>query len=178
VHSSQLISISVIPDRAPRSEARRQKRIAGRQAETTCFACREKGHMAIDCPVAGGNVDNKNRDESRRKIVGICYRYVCFSSFRSFIILRITLRCAYRCGSTRHTLARCKKPIDESNPLPFACCFISSGKGHLASSCPQNGNKGIYPNGGRCKLCGDTPAHLARNCGLRKDGERRSSTRK
>ncbi|KAK7468747.1 hypothetical protein VKT23_003250 [Stygiomarasmius scandens] len=120
------------------SEKRRLKRIDEKKAVTTCFACREKGHSAKDCPKAkGGNQSNK--------AVGMCYR----------------------CGSTRHTLSRCKKPEDPLNPLPFASCFVCSGKGHLASSCPQNKDKGVYPDGGCCKLCGET-SHLAKNCELRK----------
>ena len=74
-----------------------------------------------------------------------------------------------RCGSTRHTLSRCKKPADTENPMPFASCFVCSGKGHLASACPQNKAKGVYPNGGCCKICGDT-SHLAKDCGLRRQG--------
>ncbi|KAF9446164.1 hypothetical protein P691DRAFT_804657 [Macrolepiota fuliginosa MF-IS2] len=128
------------------SETRRQKRIQERFADTTCFACREKGHAAKDCPkvqTEGG----ASGPEAKAKVqsVGICYR----------------------CSSTRHTLSRCKKTVDESNPLPFASCFVCNGKGHLASSCPQNKGKGIYPNGGCCKLCGDK-THLAKDCGLRK----------
>ncbi|KAF9467430.1 hypothetical protein BDZ94DRAFT_1280427 [Collybia nuda] len=127
------------------SEVRRQRRINEKMAGTICFACREKGHAAKDCPVTKDMADDGGSSTRSKGVVGICYR----------------------CGSTRHTLSRCKKSINDANPLPFASCFVCNGKGHLASSCPQNKAKGIYPNGGCCKLCGDT-SHLARDCGLRK----------
>lgn len=129
------------------SEARRQKRTQQRFADTTCFACREKGHAAQDCPnvKTASGVDGAEMESGGRGIVGICYR----------------------CGSSRHTLSKCRKTIDQSDPLPFASCFVCNKKGHLASSCPQNVEKGIYPNGGCCKLCGDK-THLARDCALRK----------
>ncbi|KXN81456.1 hypothetical protein AN958_04567, partial [Leucoagaricus sp. SymC.cos] len=125
---------------------RRQKRIQERSVGTTCFACREKGHAAKDCPNVKSNSGEEDAFQGKgRSLVGICYR----------------------CGSTRHTLSRCKKQVDESNPLPFASCFVCNGKGHLASACPQNADKGIYPNGGCCKLCGEK-THLAKDCELRK----------
>ncbi|KAJ3989538.1 hypothetical protein F5890DRAFT_1191799 [Lentinula detonsa] len=121
------------------SERRRLQRIEEKNAVTICFGCREKGHCAKDCP------KNEGKEGAESKQLGICYR----------------------CGSTRHTLSRCKKPEDPMNPLPHASCFVCNGKGHLASACPQNKSKGIYPNGGSCKLCGDS-THLAKDCGIRK----------
>lgn len=53
--------------------------------------------------------------------------------------------------------------------MPFASCFVCKGKGHLASACPENKERGVYPNGGACKLCRET-SHLAKDCGLRKQG--------
>ncbi|KAJ3870279.1 hypothetical protein EV359DRAFT_28197 [Lentinula novae-zelandiae] len=125
------------------SERRRLQRIAEKNADTTCFSCREKGHCARDCPKNGLAKEGEDGG-GRSKQLGICYR----------------------CGSIRHSLSRCKKPEDPSNPLPHASCFVCNTKGHLASTCPQNKSKGIYPNGGSCKLCGDI-THLARDCAIR-----------
>ncbi|KAF8840705.1 hypothetical protein BDN67DRAFT_968147 [Paxillus ammoniavirescens] len=131
-----------------RTEQRRLTRIAERHADTVCFACREKGHAAKDCTKAVGEGGDDDGQKNINKVVGMCYR----------------------CGSTKHTLSRCKTSEDPHNPLPFALCFVCSGKGHLASSCPQNKEKGIYPDGGCCKLCGER-SHLAKDCGLRKKDE-------
>lgn len=35
-------------------------------------------------------------------------------------------------------------------------------QGHIARQCPDN-PKGLYPNGGCCKLCGDV-THLRKDC--------------
>ncbi len=138
------------------TEARRLKRIAGRHAHMTCFACREVGHSAEECASIrldadrGGSTTTTTKMNAKTPavaVVGICYR----------------------CGSRKHNLARCRQPEQPLNPLPYASCFVCSGRGHLASSCPQNNGKGVYPNGGSCKLCGET-THLARDCTLRKIG--------
>ncbi|KAH8107790.1 hypothetical protein BXZ70DRAFT_12210 [Cristinia sonorae] len=132
------------------SERRREKRKDQRHADTTCFACREKGHAAKDCPKSPpSGEDAEGSGSAKRKqnktVVGICYR----------------------CGSRKHNLSKCPKPVDPANPLPFASCFVCSGNGHLAGSCPENKEKGVYPNGGCCKICSQT-THLAKDCDLRK----------
>lgn len=55
------------------SESRRQRRIAEKNSDTTCFACREKGHAARDCPKSQNAEGNNSKLKST---VGICYRYV------------------------------------------------------------------------------------------------------
>ncbi|KAF8678261.1 Phosphoribosylformylglycinamidin [Rhizoctonia solani] len=130
------------------SESRRLKRIDERRKDTTCFACREKGHAAKECPKANLDVTDDDALSVKKYIVGICYR----------------------CGSKKHSLSRCKKPENSKNPLPYASCFVCKQKGHLASNCSQNAGRGIYPNGGCCKMCGKTD-HLAKNCPLRRPAE-------
>ena len=139
------------PDRKEASEKRRRRRMAERNVNTICFACREKGHAVQDCPkIADGSIKppEKKSGFGANQVVGICYR----------------------CGSRKHRLSACREKVsDPSNPLPFASCFVCNGNGHLASRCPENKQKGVYPNGGSCKLCGETD-HLARNCKLRDKG--------
>ncbi|KAF4567409.1 hypothetical protein EYR40_006408 [Pleurotus pulmonarius] len=125
------------------SQPYRLKAIADRNSGTICFACRETGHAARDCSTTRNAA--KGDPDAPGAVVGICYR----------------------CGSSQHTLSRCKERVDPEDPMPFASCFVCSGKGHLASGCPQNGERGVYPNGGSCKLCGKT-THLARDCDLHK----------
>ena len=140
--------------RAVATEARRLQRMAGRHAHMTCFACRQVGHSAKDCPtIHEGSTTATTKTKTSTEaavvaVVGICYR----------------------CGSRKHNLARCRQPVQPDDPLPYASCFVCSGSGHLASSCPQNNGRGVYPNGGSCKLCGET-THLARDCTLRKIGQ-------
>ena len=119
-------TLIAIAEKAQRSEQRRLARIAERNADTTCFACREKGHSAKFCPKAGN-----------KPAVGICYRCV---PHHTLYDSKAHDWC--RCGSTRHSLKRCKRPHDPENPLPFATCFVCNSKGHLASACEQNQDKG------------------------------------
>ncbi|KAH9914012.1 uncharacterized protein B0H18DRAFT_887546 [Fomitopsis serialis] len=143
------------------SERRRLKRKDQRTSDTVCFACRERGHAARECTKAlkpleesgSASAGPRAKKSIGKSAVGICYR----------------------CGSRAHNLSACREPVDPSDPLPFASCFVCSGKGHLASACPQNQSKGVYPNGGCCKLCGEI-THLAKDCGLRKKDVTASAT--
>ncbi|EEB95028.1 hypothetical protein MPER_06067, partial [Moniliophthora perniciosa FA553] len=54
--------------RVSASESRRLKRIAERNAATTCFVCREKGHSAKDCLKSGGTEEG-----NQKRSLGICY---------------------------------------------------------------------------------------------------------
>lgn len=60
------------------SERRRLKRIRERHADTICFACREKGHAAKDCPAGDtaleGDDANNTRNALGKDAVGMCYR--------------------------------------------------------------------------------------------------------
>lgn len=126
----------------PRSEARRLKRKAIRESDKECFICRQTGHLSQDCP--------QNAQNELVNIAKICYR----------------------CGRIDHSLKDCKKPPakhhngnasdDEETReiqeyLPFAKCYVCQESGHLAGFCPQN-DRGIYPNGGGCQLCGTFPS--------------------
>jgi len=143
------------------SERQRLKRKDQRTSDTVCFACREMGHAARECTKAlrpleesgSASAGPRGKKSTGKSAVGICYR----------------------CGSRAHNLSACRESVDPLDPLPFASCFVCSGKGHLASACPQNQSKGVYPNGGCCKLCGEI-THLAKDCGLRKKDVTTSGT--
>lgn len=130
-----------------RSEIRREKREQERLASQRCFACRQMGHSAKDCSASLNESSNGEKDGKQQAGANVV--------------------CCYRCGSTEHSLAKCKRSAPQVGPdLPFASCFICGEKGHLASKCKQNQGRGIYPNGGCCKLCKSVD-HLAKDCDLR-----------
>ncbi|WFD05829.1 hypothetical protein MVES1_001163 [Malassezia vespertilionis] len=121
------------------SEFRRARRADERTSSTRCFVCRGMGHSAKECSehVAGEGAT------AGRDTVGICFR----------------------CGSTEHTLSKCRRGSKRDDHLPFATCYICSTKGHLSSKCPENMGRGVYPEGGSCKVC-KSVEHLAKDCPL------------
>ncbi|XP_032662658.1 MATH and LRR domain-containing protein PFE0570w-like [Odontomachus brunneus] len=66
----------------------------------------------------------------------------------------------FKCGSTEHTHFGCK--VNKDSTYRYAKCFICHEQGHISSQCPDN-PKGIYPNGGCCKICGAV-THLKKDC--------------
>lgn len=124
-------------DRHDRSEYRRKRRADERASTMHCYVCRGTGHSARDCPQSVG----EGSSAVGRDTVGICFR----------------------CGSTEHTLSKCRHAPKRGDELPYATCYVCSEKGHLASRCPRNQGRGVYPNGGDCKVC-HSVEHLARDC--------------
>lgn len=150
---------------AERSEARREKRIADKTAQTVCYACRGLGHAARECPVvlegsaamldAAGPKDPMSAAEESSAPPAK-------KGKKGKKGADMTTGKCYRCNSNRHSLSHCREPIDPENPTPFATCYVCLGKGHLSSLCPEN-PKGVYVKGGSCKIC-KSIRHRAQDC--------------
>ncbi|WFC97730.1 hypothetical protein MYAM1_000449 [Malassezia yamatoensis] len=133
-----------------KAEFRRQMRAQERNLSIRCFVCRETGHSAKECPqnvgegLASSSMGEVDTLKRGKDTVGICFR----------------------CGSTEHSLAKCRKNTNAAdNFLPYATCYICVKTGHLASKCPKNQGRGVYPDGGSCKVCNSVD-HLAKDCPL------------
>lgn len=66
----------------------------------------------------------------------------------------------FKCGSTEHKSPQCK--VVQGNDFKFSTCFVCNESGHIARQCPDN-PRGLYPQGGGCRLCGDV-THLKKDC--------------
>ncbi|KAJ8715192.1 hypothetical protein PYW08_005173 [Mythimna loreyi] len=150
----QELKTNMIKKGIPKSEVQRTMKLERRRAEKAlarmkrevCYNCRKGGHVLSDCP------------ELKSKIPGDTADGVCF-----------------KCGSTEHRQFECKVQREESKEFRFATCFICREPGHIARQCPDN-PKGLYPNGGACKLCGDV-THLRKDCPTVMDKKEESSVK-
>ncbi|KAJ3405730.1 hypothetical protein HDV05_006358 [Chytridiales sp. JEL 0842] len=125
---------------------RRTRREKLKEKKMTCFLCRNKGHSIKFCPKANTtDIPTNPKDALEKDLEGSVVEGIC-----------------YRCGSTEHKLAECKKKANSDNPYPFATCFICKQQGHISGHCPEN-DRGLYPNGGGCRFCGSV-RHLAKDC--------------
>ncbi|XP_075980017.1 uncharacterized protein LOC142979138 [Anticarsia gemmatalis] len=124
----------------PKSEVQRTMKLERRRAEKAL--ARVKRDVCYNCR-KGGHVLS-DCPELKSKIPGADGADgVCF-----------------KCGSTEHRQFECK--VQRDKEFRFATCFICKEPGHIARQCPDN-PKGLYPNGGNCKLCGDV-THLRKDC--------------
>ncbi|XP_061719101.1 zinc finger CCHC domain-containing protein 9-like [Cydia pomonella] len=131
---------SMIQKGIPKSEVQRTMKLERRRAEKAL--ARLKRDVCYNCRKGGHNLSDC--PELKSKIPGVdAADGICF-----------------KCGSTEHRQFECK--VQRDNEFRFATCFICREQGHLARQCPDN-PKGLYPNGGSCKLCGDV-THLRKDC--------------
>lgn len=155
-----------------KNDVRREKRSAERASQTRCFACRSMGHAAKDCPqTLNANSTALESEEGSGAANGMDANGTAtdptVSSSKASVLGSEAVGICFRCGSTEHILSRCRRPAPRvGSDLPFATCFVCGAKGHLSSKCPRNAGRGVYPNGGCCKLC-QSVEHLAKDCPLR-----------
>jgi zinc finger CCHC domain-containing protein 9 len=124
---------------------------------TTCLACRRRGHFTKDCP----NTDMGFKEEKELGVI---------NDKKDKFAKKIDEVICFNCGSDKHSLRACLEPRDKTGKLPFANCFICKGKGHIARDCPENPN-GIYPKGGCCHICLQK-THLVKDCPERTEDDK------
>ncbi|XP_038222580.1 zinc finger CCHC domain-containing protein 9-like [Zerene cesonia] len=136
----QELKNSMIKKGIPKSEVQRTMKLERRRAEKAL--ARLKRDVCYNCRKGGHNLsdcpDLKSNIPGVDSADGVCFK----------------------CGSTEHRQNECK--VQRDKEFRFATCFICREPGHLARQCPDN-PKGLYPNGGSCKLCGDV-THLRKDC--------------
>ncbi|CAH2093116.1 unnamed protein product [Euphydryas editha] len=135
----------------PKSEIQRTMKLERRRAEKAL--ARLKRDVCYNCRKGGHNLsdcpDLKSNIPNVDSAEGVCFK----------------------CGSTEHRQFECK--VQNDKEFRFATCFICKESGHIARQCPDN-PKGLYPNGGCCKLCGDV-THLRKDCPTVKDKKEEKS---
>lgn len=142
---------SMLKKGIPKSEVQRTIKLERRRAEKAL--ARAKKDVCYNCR-KGGHVLSDCPELKEKIPGGNVADGVCF-----------------KCGSTEHRQFECK--VQREKEFRFATCFICKEPGHIARQCPDN-PKGLYPNGGNCKLCGDV-THLRKDCPTAMDKKEDSS---
>lgn len=122
-----------------RTEQRRLKRVSDRQADTVCFACREKGHAAKDCPKADG--EGRDGQKNVNVAVGMCYRFVF--SFPS----HLSLHDGQMWFDETHVISL-QETRRSSKPLPFRFVFRLLREGSSRFSVSAKQREGYIPQRG------------------------------
>lgn len=129
-------------------------RVPGLKPGESCFICKDKHHIAKNCP--------KKDEWEKNKICLFCrQRGHSLKNCPNKSEEVTEEKLCYNCGETSHSLSKCPHPIQDGG-TKFALCFICKERGHLSKNCPKN-THGIYPKGGCCKICGGV-THLAKDC--------------
>uniref|UniRef100_H0XIX4 CCHC-type domain-containing protein n=1 Tax=Otolemur garnettii TaxID=30611 RepID=H0XIX4_OTOGA len=131
VHNGEIIATDIQEVREEIAVALKKDSWEGRQLERQ--AAKKNAMVCFHCRKPGhGNGDCVVAPENQAMGTGICYW----------------------CGSTEHEITKCKAKVDPVvGEFPFVKCFICGEMGHLSRSCSDN-TKGLYADGGGCKLCG------------------------
>ncbi|XP_041982383.1 zinc finger CCHC domain-containing protein 9-like [Aricia agestis] len=147
----QELKNNMIKKGIPKSEVQRNMKLERRRAEKAL--ARMKREVCYNCRKGGHNLsdcpDLKSNIPGKEAAEGVCFK----------------------CGSTEHRQFECK--VQRDKEFRFATCFICKESGHIARQCPDN-PKGLYPNGGCCKLCGDV-THLKKDCHTIKEKKEETS---
>ncbi|KAG5636324.1 hypothetical protein H0H81_008408 [Sphagnurus paluster] len=109
------------------SEERRLKRIQEKLDATTCFACRERGHAARNCP------NTKNAENKEFSVVGICYRKPINESDP------LPFACCFVCNGKGHLASSCPQNKAKGIYPDGGCCKLCGDTSHLARDCGTAG---------------------------------------
>ena len=135
------------PYRPEKTEYRRKKRIAQRQDHTICFACRQKGHPAANCPVIRNSTTEGNSPNAPKTLIGVCYRYVLHYTHTSRTVLfMLTFELDVVRRDTR--LHGAKNPLILPMPSPSQVASFVQRKDTWHRYAPRTRRKGSTPTVG------------------------------
>ncbi len=129
----------LLASKVPHNEIKKTMKLERRRAEKAL--AREKKKLCFHCRNSGhvlSECPELRQSSDQLPESGICFK----------------------CGSTEHQHTQCK--VVRGDTYKYATCFICKEEGHISKQCPDN-PKGMYPEGGSCRKCGDV-THLKKDC--------------